>query len=378
MIRLFLFIGGLFASFSLVAQHGVNNNKGKARNYELPNSLIFENGKIVASTKAWKQRRIEMLSLFENEVYGERPPDNIKVEGKIVSTNNILRGKAILKTVKLTLSRKNKEVEFPIKMYLPNTNSSMSVFIGYRLYGSDTIILDSIISRGYGVVDIINNYIDTDIDDGFKNGANQLFPPERNNASVGTIAIWAWGLLRVMYYLQTDKKIDKAFVLGHSRNGKTALWAGANDLRFSMVISNNSGCAGAALSKRRFGETVEIINNAFPHWFCGNFKNYNNQESKLPVDQHQLIALIAPRPIYIASAAGDDWADPKGEFLSCLHASPVYKLLGMEGLPTCKMPPANTPVHGFIGYHIRSGKYDLTSYDWQQYMDFADEHFGKP
>ena len=180
-----------------------------------------------------------------------------------------------------------------------------------------------------------------------------------------------------MDFLETESMIDhkKVILFGHSRLGKTALWAGANDHRFSIVISNNSGCGGAALSRRRFGEKVSDINTNYPHWFAKNFHNFNENEAALAVDQHMLIALIAPRPVYVASASQDAWADPKGEFLAAKAASPIYRLYGKKGIESEKLPPVNTPFHGAIGYHLRNGKHDVTDFDWQQYIEFANMHF---
>ena len=172
-------------------------------------------------------------------------------------------------------------------------------------------------------------------------------------------------------YLESDSAVDKkrVAVMGHSRLGKTALWAGAQDERFAMVVSNNSGCGGAALSRRCFGERVERINTSFPHWFADSFNRFNGNEADLPVDQHQLIALIAPRLVYVASAVEDEWADPRGEFLSAKHAGPVYELLGKKGVGSEDLPELNQGVGAQVRYHIRSGKHDVTDFDWERYLE---------
>ena len=239
--------------------------------------------------------------------------------------------------------------------------------------------INKIIKSGYALITLNYNDIDPDKNN-FSDGIHSLFyengtlKPKDNEW--GSIAAWSWGLSRVLDFLENESLIDtkKIVLLGHSRLGKTALWAGAKDERFSIVISNNSGCGGAALSRRRFGEKVSDINTNYPHWFAKNFHKYNDKESLLEVDQHMLISLIAPRPVYVASASQDSWADPKGEFLSAKFAKDVYKLYGYRERGLNLFPKVNKPIRGRIGYHVRKGKHDITLFDWEEYIKFSDFH----
>jgi hypothetical protein len=212
-----------------------------------------------------------------------------------------------------------------------------------------------------------------------KRSASFAGPPWARPNDWGAIAAWGWGASRILDYLENDPDIraSRAVLFGHSRLAKAALWAGARDDRFAIVAANDSGPGGAALSRRRYGETIKILNKVRPHWFCRGFAEYNDKENELPVDQHMLVGLMAPRPVYISSAADDLPSDPRGEFLSASEAGKVYALFGLAGLPAGEMPGLDEPVGDTIGYHVRSGRHDLTSYDWAQFIRFADRHFGR-
>ena len=400
--------------------------------YTLPEILLSEEGNKIENTNAWLQiRRPEILDMFRCQVYGKVPESKIKVETCCRSSIYFitadtgclfLSGKAVRKEISIIVSNGIDSVSISLLIYLPDTTQPVPLFLGLNFYGNHSIISDpgitltqswvrnneefyitenkatemsrgvrmsrwpveKILDRGYGLATIYYGDIDPDYNDGFKNGIHPLFYKRNQDSPAsdewGAISAWAWGLSKAMDYFETDPDIDqdKIVVFGHSRLGKTALWAGARDSRFAIVISNDSGCGGAALSRRQFGETVKSINTVFPHWFCRNFHQYNNNEEKLPVDQHMLISLIAPRPVYIASASEDLWADPKGEFLSSKLAGKVYKLFGKMGLGVKEMPENNRPINrGDIGYHIREGKHDITWYDWQNYLNFANFHFSE-
>lgn len=238
--------------------------------------------------------------------------------------------------------------------------------------------LDYAISHGYGVATAYYGDIAPDDKTEYGNGLMALFPEmetQHRDAAWGAIAAWAWGLRLGMTYFEQDAGIDakRVICMGHSRLGKTALWAGATDPRFALVISNDSGCGGAALSMRIFGETVGRINNSFPHWFCKNFRRYNDNEAALTFDQHWLLAAVAPRPLLVCSATEDLWADPRGEFLAAQNASPAYKLLGTDGLSATEMPMPDNLVNSRIGYNLRTGKHDVTLEDWKAYIAFAEK-----
>jgi len=396
---------------------GTRYDEAKIPTYTLPDPLTMGDGTKVTDASQWPARRAEILNLFRTHVYGRAPgrPEAMTFE-VFDRTDGALDGKAVRKQAAVRFAGADGGPRMDLLLYLPAAaKGPVPVFLLLNFAGNHAVcdepgirlstswmrdrgegIVDHrateksrggsarrfpiplILERGYALATAYYGDIDPDFDDGFKNGVHGAFDKgERGPDAWGSIAAWAWGLSRAMDYLETEKEVDAArvAVLGHSRLGKTALWAGARDGRFAVVISNDSGCGGAALSRRALGETVERINKSFPHWFCATFKRYNGNEAALPVDQHMLIALAAPRPVYVASADKDLWADPRGEFLSCVGADPVYRLLGTDGLPTRTMPPLDTPVSGRIGYHVRTGGHDLSEYDWQQYLAFADKQY---
>jgi len=442
MIHKIIFSGCLLAAAMLGAEEPdfkPNYDETKVPRYTLPDPLKCMDGTVVSTPELWKtKRRPELIRLFETHVYGKAPgPPHSQSAEVIEEDKNALGGIAVRKQVRITLENDGKKHSIDLLIYSPQTETSPDqprlgrrVFLGLNFGGNHTVHpdpaillptswvrgipgsdakdnkasekdrgwqasrwqIEKVIKAGYATATAYYGDIDPDYDDGFQNGVHALFRKQGDDWPAdnwGSIAAWAWGLSRIMDYLETDPSFSKSQVIlhGHSRLGKTALWAGALDERFDLVISNNSGCGGAALSVRAYGETVGRINRAFPHWFCDNYSKYNENEHAAPVDQHELIALIAPRPVYITSAEQDRWADPKGEFLSGVGADPVYRLLLGKiyggnpvefnlGIPARSLPQVDQPVlEGFIGYHIRSGNHDVTEYDWDQFIKFSNLRF---
>ena len=410
-ILLLLVLSGMGAGLSA---QPINTKESKVPSYTLPDPLLTEAGKVVKNRRQWeKVRRPELMALFETEMFGKMPGKPADMHFKVLSSDaEALGGKATRKEVAVYFDAAEK-VYMTLLMYVPNDRKGpVPAFLGVNFKGNHGTTDDPevsmptdqqlegygpkyrlearganahrwpyeyVISQGYAVVTFAREDVDPDWHDGFRNGVHAVMDKglERKADSWGTVATWSWGLSRALDYLETDKDIDsrKVAVIGHSRLGKAALWAGAVDQRFALVISNNSGCSGAAISRRQFGEHLLRINTTFPHWFCENYKKYNSKEDTLPFDQHELIAMIAPRPVYVASASSDHWADPKGEMLALANSSPVYELYGYEGFHAEELPPVNTPmVTDRMGYHMRKGKHNIVLYDWQQYVSFADNY----
>ena len=386
---------------------GYNYDEARVPAYTLPDLLTTADGRPVKTRKDWETlRRPELLRLFTDEMFGRAPDKPEGLHFKLLQEDpQALDGLATRREVALWLDQAESQ-RIVLLLYVPNrTKQPVPAFLGINFFGNHTTTdepgvllpeydryegllsrqdrgsqqqrwpLKTILERGYAVATFCCADVDPDADDGFRNGVHGLFDKGRNDHSWGSLAAWAWGLSRALDYLETDPAVDgkRVAVFGHSRMGKAAVWAGASDPRFAMVISNASGCGGAALSRRRFGETVARINDHFPHWFCGAFQAYDDAEERLPFDQHELLALVAPRPLYVESGSADLWSDPYGEYLSLTEAGKVYELYGYERFTDIVPPAVEQPqVRGRNGYHVRDGRHEILLYDWQQYLNFAD------
>lgn len=395
MKKLFIIFALSIGATALQEAAAQNYDESKVGTYTLPDVLEGQDGKKITSVKEWeKKRRPEILGLFEQHVYGKMPASFDKIDFKVARQDGkVMGGKATLKEVEITVTHKAEAVKINVVIFVPNDSNKPApafLLINNRsprntLASRDSISgfwpAEQVIQAGYAIAAFHYSDAAPDNKDSYQNGVLRLYP-ELANADNGMKAIgaWAWAASRVMDYFQSDKSIDakRVGVVGHSRGGKTSLWAAAQDQRFAMSFSNCSGNTGAALSKRNFGETVARINTTFPHWFSNNYKKYNNNEQALPVDQHMLIAMIAPRPVYATNASEDLWADPTGTFLAMKHAEPVYALYKLKSKLPQQPPALDTPINlPPMGYHNRTGKHDLTFYDWAQFVKFANAYYGK-
>jgi hypothetical protein len=371
-----------------------NYDESKVGTYTLPELLKTQGGQTVSTVEQWeKVRRPEILKLFEDNVYGQVPKDYDDIQFRIKNTDKkAMGGTATLKEVVITVYRNQRTATINLLMFTPNkVKKPVPVFLVLNHRGIRTMDVtrqnkddfwsaEEVIEAGYGIAgfDVID-FAPNDQEKFSQGVLDQLYPEQlAMDNGMRTLGAWGWGASRAIDYFETDNSVDAAKVItvGHSRGGKASLWCGAQDKRVAIAIANNSGNSGAALSRRNFGETVERITTGYPHWFCPSYRQYANNEDKLPVDQHMLIGLIAPRAVYVASAAEDLWADPRGEYLSLKEAQPVYRLYGFETNLPEEMPEVNRQViRPAIGYHKREGIHNMTLYDWQQFIRFANNWF---
>jgi hypothetical protein len=401
---------------------GTNYDEAAVRRYSLPDVLAGPDGVRAATPEAWwTTARPHQFQLLETSVYGRRLPHAFTfAHGDVERADVTLSGgiRATRLQARLRMGGGDQAPLVDLLLYLPAEGGPFPVFLNLNFRGNQAehpdpgirlssawlpddekahIVnnrateesrgalsrrwpVEAMLARGYAMATACSGDIYPDRPDG---RAASVLPalgrPVEGTLPAdepGAIAAWAWGLSRILDWLWMQPDIDstRVIVVGHSRNGKAALWAGACDRRFAMVVSNESGCGGAALERRNYGETIADVTGRFPHWFCPAYATYAGRETDMPCDAHTLLAMTAPRPLYVASAIEDRWADPQGEFLAAVAAEPAWKLFGMTGLGTSERPAADTPVGSRIGYHVRSGRHDLIEYDWMRFADFADRH----
>jgi hypothetical protein len=394
-----------------LAQLDGNFDEKRVAPYTLPNPLQMADGRSVKTARQWQsERRPELVRLFEQNIYGVSPaaPRNIRFIVTDID-RHALGGTAIRKQVTILIDGSAQGPQLQALIYLPaHAKGRVPVFVSPNFHGNQAITtdpnvaittswvaqaegilkgratarsrgidaaqwpLDQIIQAGYGLATYCTGDLYPDSDNKVAESIQPAFPISPSAPDHwGAVATWSWGLSRIYDYLASDREVDagRVIVIGHSRYGKAALWAGARDTRFAAVISNDSGEGGASLYRRGFGETIRVMNN---YWFAPRFKSFSDRETELPIDSHELIALVAPRPVYVASASEDLWADPKGEFLAARGAEPVYRLLGVEGMAGQAMPAPGEALISRISYHLRPGPHDITTWDWAHYLRFAD------
>lgn len=378
-------------------------DEARVPHYDLPPLLVSTEGKAITTPEEWRNiRRPQIMALFSNLIYGAVPvpAKPLTIEQEIAQVEpDFMAGRATHKEVILHISNEHGKREMVLQVYTPNgLDSPAPLFLmhsfddtrslGFREHRKEPNKLvngwpvGDFLDRGYGFAAVYQQDLVGHNEVEFLNSIHRLFYPEGQSfpkaSEWGVLSAVAWGGMRAMDYLETDKDVDatRVAVMGHSKMGKSALWTAAQDERFAMVISAQSGAGGAALWRRKSGETLEKMVTRFPYWLCRNAWKFVGNEDDLPVDQHMLLALVAPRLVYVHSGTGDTWADARGEYVSAYHASEVYRLLGKKGLESEASPPEGQPIiDSDIGYHVRAGGHSIEPYDWERFMDFADYHW---
>jgi len=390
-----------------------NYDEAKVGHYSLPDPLVCRDGSPVTNAATWLAlRRPEILEAYRAEIFGRTPAAAAACTFNVwdVATN-ALDGAAVRKQIEINFSGTAAGPVAHLLLYTPAGQHSSPAFLCLQFNGNYTVDADpgiaifpgwneqsglpampkhpvrgefarnwkiaETLARGYGIAFMDYREIEPDLAGGagFKSGVHKQFPAPAADGW-GAIGAWAWGVSRALDYLTTDPDVDgrRVVLFGHSRLGKTALWAGAQDTRFAAVIANCSGEMGGALSRRDYGETVDDVAKRFPYWMCGNFQKYAGHWTNLPVDSHCLLALIAPRPLFLNTGSEDRWADPLGEFLAARAATPVYQLFGKTGILETEFPPLDHALQHDLAFNCHTGKHDVLPADWDNFLDFADAH----
>jgi hypothetical protein len=364
--------------------------------------LVSAEGKPISSAEDWYNiRRPQIMSLFGNLIYGTVPTPEFPIRTSyetVTVDRQFLNGLATRKDIRIQFENANGKAEMLVLVFIPNGGEeAVPAFMIHSFDDTHGNAFDAhptrsdqlrngwpigeILQRGFGVIAVYQQDLVGHNETGFLDGIHPLF--YRKDQSFpkahewGVIATVAWGASRAMDYLETETAVDasRVAILGHSKMGKATLWTAAQDQRFALAFSAQSGCAGAALWRRKSGETLAKMVTRFPYWLCRNAWKFVNNEADLPVDQHMLLACIAPRPVYVHSSIGDTWADPRGEYLSAYHASEVYRLLGKRGLTSSDTPTTGQPIiESEVGYHLREGGHSIEMFDWMAFLDFAEYH----
>jgi hypothetical protein len=397
-----------------ISANATNYDESKVGDYTLPDPLVGNDGSRVTNAETWfAKRRPEILEAYRAEIFGRSPDAGTNVTFNVWETaTNALGGAAVRKQVEINFSGTPEGPFAHLLLYTPAGKTSVPTFLCLQFNGNYTVNEDPAIAifpgwsgqsampampknpvrgqfarnwkipetlaRGYGIAIMDYREIEPDLPGGagFKYGLHKNFPPPAADGW-GAIGAWAWGVSRALDYLATDRDVDakRVIMFGHSRLGKTALWAGAQDQRFAAVIANCSGEMGASLSRRDYGETVDDVAKTFPYWMAANFQKFAGHWNDLPVDAHSLLSLIAPRPLFLNTGSEDRWAAPHGEFLAARAATPVYELLGKTGISEIDFPPLDHALQHDIGFNCHTGKHDVLPSDWDNFLDFADAHF---
>lgn len=409
----------------VVAGIPVNYKEADAGSYVLPDPLKLNNGQPVRDAKTWREkRRPEIRTLIEENWYGRFPARPKDMSFEVVEAGApAFEAKAIRRQVTIFFTKDRSGPRMELLLYLPaSVKGPVPVFLNMSFFGNNLAVADShvkvgrrwdresrtqvaadalpaafasrrmrglpveqFLANGIGIATFNKDDLAPDFVGSEGMGVKAMYlksgQTQPANDEWGAIAAWAWGASRALDYFDTDKAVDakRIAIHGVSRLGKTALWAGASDERFAMVIASCSGEGGAAIARRNYGETLAHMAapTRFPYQFAGNYAKYANKVNEWPVDANLLLAMIAPRPLLLQTGNTDKWSDPYGEFLAAIAAGPVYQLLGKRGLETTKLPAAGEPILHDLGYYMHDGGHGTVPGDYDVYIQFMKMHLAK-